>query len=148
MLVDHWPHIWFRSLSIGYKCTLWLSYTTVRNRWIQIKHFIVKTIATLERVQKYTHLPWLKFVFDTVLKAFAFDLHRSQHQTVSDEVRRVSNTFTRFKTEIFNCQCIIKKFTSKSIGTLSKELYCFVCVVIFVFHILKCNSFRSVNWPV
>lgn len=67
------------------------------------KHFVFEALAILERVQKNTHLPWLKFVFDAVLKAFAFDLHRSQHQTVSDKVRRVSNAFTRFKTEKCNC---------------------------------------------
>lgn len=33
-----------------------------------------------------THLAWLEFIFDTMLKAFALDLHRCEHQAVAHKV--------------------------------------------------------------
>lgn len=41
--------------------------------------------------------PGLEFVFDTVLKAFPFDLHSGYDETVADEMARVSNALVGAK---------------------------------------------------
>ncbi len=46
-----------------------------------------------------TYSSRLKVIFDTMLKSFAFDLHRSHHQGVAKEMSWVANAFTGTKTE-------------------------------------------------
>ena len=46
------------------------------------------------------YLPWLKLIGNTVLKAFALDLHGGDHQRFSHKVSRVTNTLARSETEV------------------------------------------------
>lgn len=64
-----------------------------------------RLIKLTQSISKYwyskTNLPWLKFVFDAVLKAFAFNFHRRQNQTISDKMSGISNAFARFEAKNF-----------------------------------------------
>lgn len=45
-----------------------------------------------------TYLSRLEFIFNTMLKAFAFNFHWSQYQAVTNKVCSITDTFWSFKT--------------------------------------------------
>lgn len=105
------------------RCTLvkWLLAELIEHRKLlllqfpsqsfSIKHSISKAIAVTkmslntckkaENKEKAIYLSRLKFIFNTVLKTFAFDFHWRQYQTISNEMSRISDAFGRFETAIF-----------------------------------------------
>lgn len=48
-------------------------------------------------LEQITYLSRLKLVFHAMLETLPFDFHRGEHQTVTDEVGRIADTFGRLK---------------------------------------------------
>lgn len=106
--------------SIGsHKKTNKKEYYRSPNRWV-LRQWEWWTLSFSTDMLAYTYLAWLKIVFHTVLKAFAFGLQWCDYETVANKMGRVANSFASTKT--------IKKTESSIISSdiknyISKDYY-------------------------
>ena len=57
-------------------------------------------VMPVTNMQHLTHLSGLEVILDTVLEAFAFDLHGCDDQRIPKKMSRIPNSFIGFKTLI------------------------------------------------
>ena len=57
-------------------------------------------VTAVTNMQYLTHLSGLEIILDTVLEAFAFDLHGCDDKRIPKKMSRIPNSFIGFKTLI------------------------------------------------